>query len=311
MEPGLVSAVLPVHNGARWLRQAIDSVLGQTYPAVEIVTVDDGSTDESFELLSGYGGPVRPYRQKNCGSVGLVRNAAIERSRGEFLAFLDQDDWWLPGKLARQVAMMRSDAQIELVHTAVRHFDDASGDECPPLNPFSRPEQISGDCFEELLLGNPIYNSSVLVRREAVDQVGMCDPANPGNTVQDYDLWLRIAAKCRCGFVAEQLTTYRLHRAQGMRDRRAMLRAELGVLLRIRGEAWWRSDPRGRKRLASLYDDLAVACLEHREWREARRCFQNAWRLDSTARRMVRYGASRLPGPMVNAVRSLKCRFGR
>lgn len=327
MERDLVSVVLTVYNGARWLRQTVDSVLAQTYRPLEVVAVDDGSQDESVSLLASYGQLVRIYSQENCGNVGLVRNASMERARGEYLAFLDQDDWWLPAKLAQQVELMRSDERLGLVHTAVRYFDETTGWECAPLDPNGRPERIAGDCFEELLLANPITSASVLVRRSAVDDVGLCDPRIPGNTVQDYDLWLRIAKKYRCGFLPEPLTVYRMHSAQGYRDRRAMLRAELEVLLRTCEAGSWLADPRRRLRMARLYDSLAVAHYDQGEFAVARRYFRQACQTLPSPRQRLRYSASLLPGwltggmlawkqrllplfPPVATSRARKCRFG-
>ena len=301
-----VSVVIPVYNGERYLQRAIDSVLAQTYPDVEIVVVDDGSTDSSPAMLRAYGNRLRVHHQANCGNVGLVRNTGIERSHGEFVAFLDQDDWWLPEKLSLQVQAIRTSDSIGLVHTAVTDFDDDRCSESGRLNPDAHPERITGQCFEELLLGNPIYNSSVLIRRSALNDVGLCDLQIPGNTVQDYDLWLRLARRFDVAFVRQSVTCYQMHSGQGMWDRRAMLRAELGVLLSIRKRSVWERDKRGRIRLATLYDELAVALFDHGERREGRKFFHEAWRTQPSTSRLIRSAASRLPVSLVNLIRKTK-----
>jgi len=303
---GRVSVVIPVYNGERYLQRAIDSVLAQTYSDVEIVVIDDGSTDGSPAMLREYGDRLRVHHQANCGNVGLVRNTGIDRSHGEFVAFLDQDDWWLPEKLALQVQAMRASDSIGLVHTAVTDFDDDGCSESGLLNPDAHPERITGRCFEELLLGNPMYNSSVMVRRSALNEVGLCDLQIPGNTVQDYDLWLRLAQVFEFAFIPAAVTCYQMHSGQGMWDRRAMLRAELEVLLRIRDRSVWQSDERGKMRLADLYDGLAVACFDQDESLESRRNFQKACALNPSPKRCLRYCVSLLPTTFVHVLQSGK-----
>ena len=203
---------------------------------------------------------------------------------------------------------MRSNEGIGLVHTAVVHFDDESGQETHPLNPAARPERMVGRCVDELLLGNPVYNSSVMVRRSVLDEVGLCDTRISGNTVQDYDLWLRIAQRYEFGFVPEGVTCYRVHRGQGMWDRRAMLEAELDLLLKSRPLGDWLDTPCGQKRLAGLYDELAVAYLDHADSGAARRLFFRAFRARPSVRQLARYIASLLPHKLIDAVRNRKQR---
>lgn len=305
MEQSLVSVVIPVYNGKRFLRQAIDSVLGQTHSQVEVIAIDDGSTDKSAESLAEYGNRIQLHRQSNCGNVGIVRNEGIKRSRGEFVAFLDQDDWWEPTKLARQVDWFRSDDRIGLVHTAVRFHDDNLACEVGPQNPDSRPQDLNGDCFDRLLMGNGICNSSVAVRRTVLEAVGGCDPDIAGNTVQDYDLWLRIARQSRLEYADERLTNFRLHAGQGHKDRRAMLQAEIHLL-----RQWSKQEPdqrwQIRTRLGQLQDELAVACLEMGKPWDARRNFGRAMLAQPNGSRCFRFAASCLPYAMVQWVRERK-----
>src|SRR5256885_2165082 len=125
MASPLVSVVIPIYNGLKYLDRAVASVLAQTYQPIEIILVDDGSTDGSWEWIASYGSQVRPIRQKNAG-VGCARNTGIEHARGDLIAFLDQDDWWMPEKAARQVQAFLDDDRVGLVHTGVSHFDDIS-----------------------------------------------------------------------------------------------------------------------------------------------------------------------------------------
>ena len=230
----LVSVVIPVYNGSAYLEQAIRSVLAQTYPHIEIIAVNDGSTDESAQILARVGTQVRVISQANAG-VAAARNAGIANARGEFICFLDQDDYWRPEKVAEQVARFRSSDRVGLVHTDVICHNEHNNNFTNHINP-ADPKQMVGDCYERLLMGNAICNSSVMVRKSLIDIVGLCDPRIRGNTVQDYDLWLRVASVSHLDCVPKRLTVFRLHGGQGHSDHRAMIREELELLLPLRPE---------------------------------------------------------------------------
>jgi glycosyltransferase involved in cell wall biosynthesis len=269
----LVSVVLPVHNGQSYLRAAIESVLTQTHRPIELVVVDDGSTDASADLAASYGPRLVLVRQEN-GGVAAARNAGIRAARGDLIAFLDQDDWWLPAKLAKQVACFQREESIGLVHTATCHFDDTRSAFAGSSGPAT--EVLTGHCYEELLLRNGIYNSSVMVSRQALDTVGLLDTSIEGNTVQDYDLWLRIAQHFPLAFVPERLTIWRLHPGQGYWSRSRMLTQELRLLDRITREHPGRLSAAMQERMAALLTELGEAHLEARQRGAARRYFARA-----------------------------------
>ena len=160
-----------------------------------------------------------------------------------------------------------------------------------------------GNCYEDLLLGNPLYNSSVMVRRSVIDHIGPCDSNILGNTIQDYDLWLRVAKSYRFAFVPDAVTCYRIHAGQGMWDRRAMLEGELAMLLRLHDTGYWMGDTRRRQRLANLYDELAVSHLDHGNYRLSRRYFQRAAGISPSLRQVSRFAACCLPSWVVKRIR--------
>lgn len=299
---GTVSVIVPVYNGCAFLAKTIESVLAQSYPAIELIAVDDGSTDESARLLAGYGPKITVISQVNQG-VAAARNAGIRASSGEFVAFVDQDDCWLREKVTRQVELLRSNERIGLVHTGVIYFDEATQAEVGPENPNVRPDLMTGDCYESLLMMNAINNSSVMVRRAALDRVGGPDENIRGNTVQDYDLWLRIAKDYHLAFVPERLTVFRLHAGQGHRDLRAMLSEQLALLLRHQSDNEWRRSSARRRRLADLHDRLAVTHFEAGDARAARRHFAQALQIEPSRRRLGRFSASCLPNGAVARLR--------
>lgn len=160
---GLVSVVIPVYNGEKFIRNAIDSVLSQSHANIEVVVINDGAQDNSSSVVSQYGDPVRLIEQENAG-VAAARNVEIAEAGGEFVAFLDQDDCWTESKLELQLGIF-TNPNIGLVHTQVQYFDWRTGAQRDLLNPEARSHEIVGNCKPRLLLGNGMYNSSVMVRK--------------------------------------------------------------------------------------------------------------------------------------------------
>ncbi len=156
----LVSVVIPVFNGERHLGEALESVRRQTHPEVEVIVVDDGSTDRSVEIARAHGGRMRLLRQANEGTAS-ARNRGVRSSRGAFLAFLDQDDRWEPDKLSLQVRALRESAESQVVFGMVRQF-------ISPEMPEDFRKRIR--CPAHPVAG--YLPSVVLLRREAFFQVG-------------------------------------------------------------------------------------------------------------------------------------------
>jgi glycosyltransferase involved in cell wall biosynthesis len=303
----LASVIVPVYNGARFLRAALDSVLAQTYRPVEIVVVDDGSTDVSPGVIASYGDRVRSLRQANSG-VAAARNAGIRAASGELIALLDQDDWWLPGKMAAQVERFAADPGLGLVHTGIVQYSEDTGTFVDVYDT-SLSAALQGHCHARLMMGNGIFNSSVMLRKSAALEAGLLDPSIPGNTVQDYDLWLRVARRRRLGFVPDQLTVLRLHEGQGTWDRRAMLADELRLLERHVGRGGLGRGTAMRGRVARLLDELGRAHLEAGDAPAARSCFARALGMRCSWRAASLYAVSFLPRPAGDWVRRQRQRW--
>jgi glycosyltransferase involved in cell wall biosynthesis len=272
--PPLVSVVIPVYNGSRFLREAIDSTLGQTYSPVQVIVVDDGSVDDSAQIIRSYGSRVDYVGQQNAG-VARARNKGVSAARGDFIAFLDQDDWWRPDKISRQMEFFIQDPDVGLVHSEAAHYDNPSSAFVERFNP-NRSDLLTGHCYERLLLGNAIFNSSVMIRRSVLDTVGVFDTQIQGNTIQDYDLWLRIARRSSLVYIPEQLTIYRLHPDQGMWMARDSLVEELRLLDRILDNTDAPLTREMRDRMAKLLDQVGVAHFDARDAKLARQCFARA-----------------------------------
>ena len=207
----LITVIIPSYNSVRFIREAIDSVLAQSGISLEILVVDDGSTDETQSVLQAYDDRVRVLTQVRGGPY-RARNLAAEQARGEWLAFLDADDAWLPGKLAAQLELAQGG--VDLVYTDRLNFGDISRVKARQSDSVLLHD---GDVFSALLMGNFITLSSVLLRKSTFMDLKGFDILRHG--VQDWDLWLRYAGSGRrVGLCTEVLTRYRIHDQQMTND---------------------------------------------------------------------------------------------
>lgn len=201
-----VSVIIPTYNYARFLREAIDSALAQTHPALEIIVVDDGSTDETPQILAGYGDRIRAIRQNNLG-VGAARNTGIAAARGEYLSFLDSDDIWQPRKLEMEIARFEADPSLGMVHCGAESFDAAGNTLLVSLT------GMEGWIASELLrLDRQVITapgSGMIVPKRVAEEIGGYDDRLQPS--EDWDFCYRVAARYRVGFVGEVLVRYRLH----------------------------------------------------------------------------------------------------
>lgn len=309
MTAPLVSVVVPVYNGEKYLRAALDSALVQTYPALEIIAVDDGSTDSSPEILASYGSRLTMIRQQNAG-VASARNAAIGASSSEFIAFLDQDDWWISEKkIEKQVASFQSYAKLGLVHTGVQVYSESASSFIDPPMPVHLSPMLQGYCYQQLLFDNAVYNSSVMIRRSVLSATGLFDLNMSRNTVQDYDLWLRLARHYPFGYIAEPLTVLRLHGEMGTRNRQAMLGDELRVLERTVGLKGIHDSAPLRARVARILNELGVYHLDAHAPRLARSCFARALRMRCSSRTVLLLAATFLPSMGLEWLRRQRSRW--
>src|SRR5262249_16695009 len=167
----LVSIIIPPYNSARYLCDAIDSVLAQTFTDFEVLVIDDGSTDETESLMSRYGPPIRYIRQENRG-VARARNRGIEESRGGYVAFLDADDTWFPHKLERQIEALKLRGEYRFCYS---NFTAVTSD----LRPFFvKRIDPRGNALEDLLLRGNVVGSicTVLCDRLLFEAAGGFDP---------------------------------------------------------------------------------------------------------------------------------------
>lgn len=212
-----ISVIIPTYNHARFVAQAIESVLAQTLPPQEIFVVDDGSTDDTHRVLKPFANRVCVVRQANRG-VSAARNAGIELATGDLIAFLDADDIWFPTKLERQMERFEANPEIGLVHCGTEEID-ANGKRIG-----QSVDGMEGWVADDLLLFRRAVilggGSGAMFSRASIDEVGEFDTGM--STSADWDFHYRIARRYKVAFVTEVLLQYRLHATNMHGNIRAM-----------------------------------------------------------------------------------------
>src|SRR5262245_46984236 len=220
-----VSIVIATRNYGRYLAGALQSVLDQTWHDLEVIVIDDGSTDDTPDVIRPFLADPRVRTQSTDGlGQSRAKNLGVQLSRAPLIAFLDGDDEWLPTKLERQLALF-ANPSVGVVYSR-RTLMDANGrDLCTPEGTFAR-----GRVYDHLLAQNFVCFSSAIVRREVFELVGMFDPDLPLSI--DYDLWLRVARHYEFDFVDEPLIRYRTGHANLSSRIAERLKSVLSILRR-------------------------------------------------------------------------------
>lgn len=271
----LVSVIIPAYNGERYIAQSIRSVLDQTVSDLELIIVDDGSTDRTAEIvaeLQKTDDRIRCFRQDNSGQAA-ARNAGISRSRGELIAFLDQDDLWIQNKLELQIKEMNK-SQVDLIFSNGYVFTGGDIKSEVMLFPTVEGRFSGAEMFRLLFMQNRIPVLTALVRKEALSKIGPLDEDPRYQNSDDYDLWLRLASH-GADFLGlpDRLVRYRSHPGQASKDKVRMLVAELAVL-RKHEQTELVNDEDKSRRFASLYGDLILARVDEKRFDEARACMR-------------------------------------
>ncbi len=276
----LVSAVVATYNRADLVAQTLDSILAQSYSNLEVIVVDDGSTDGTGEMIrERYGDRVRYFRQDNAGP-SAARNWGIEQARGEYIAFLDDDDLWLPTKIERQVAALQRapDCVVCYARCEVLGDDGAGTGEVFAVSDEGR----SGDVFTLVLRRTAMLLPTVLVRRAALDEVGLFDPALPIG--EDTDLFLRLTLDYPAVYLRETLALVREHEGRKTRDdmrRGRHLRARvynMAKLLDVVPPNREHLLPMIARRLVKARLDMVRLGLAEHAWEDLVKQLQEVWR---------------------------------
>jgi len=227
-----VSVIIPTYNCAKYICEAVDSVLAQTYNDFEIVVVDDGSTDDTKDILQRYNGRIRYIYQSNKG-VSAARNLGLREAKGKYIAFLDADDIWLPEKLECQTKLLEENPDTVMVFSDIEMFSEntlirfsmSRSNNYQPYGSlkwrilqkeFNDGTLIKGITFGDLVLDNSILPATVVLKRICLDSIGYFDEGLP--IAEDYDLWLRISQKFKILYF-NKITARRRYRQDSASDR--------------------------------------------------------------------------------------------
>ena len=281
-----VSAIIPAYNAGAYIRHAIESALAQTYQPLEILVVDDGSSDRTPEIVSDFPSPVRLIRQEN-GGPASARNLGASTARGDWLALLDADDWWFPEKLHAQLEYA-TDPRVGMIHCLADHQQG------------SVPAELE---FERLWERNWIINSSVLIRRSVFQALGGFNEAKELISVEDYNLWVRAAAaQWRIVTCPDVLVHYT--RGIGISSNSARFLSaslynvdDLGKRLSLAASVI-------QKKRNEIISNFGRNALFERDLGTARRLLRQAFRENSSTRNLVHMLSASMPAPVLNIRRN-------
>lgn len=230
MSQCLVSVVVPVYNGEQYLEKTVESILSQDYLNIELILVDDGSSDNSVESIKNIAAQdhrIKPFYNSN-GGVANARNFGIAQAKGEFIAFCDQDDLWLPTKLTKQIPLFEN-LKVGLVYCGAIADYIAHNKQSKP----SFANKQKGLVFDKLVQLNMLTCCTAVARKTYLEQVGNFDEDRALMGVDDWHLWLKLAMVCEFDYVEEHLAIHVFHGDNYSLNDEKMHEAEIVCLNKI------------------------------------------------------------------------------
>jgi glycosyltransferase involved in cell wall biosynthesis len=262
---GLVSVIVPVYNRENYIDGTIKSILEQSYQSIEIIVINDGSSDNSLlilkQLVEQYPNKIVIIDQKNQGQT-IARNNGIRQAKGEFIAFLDSDDLWLKDKLQKQLPLFKNN--VGLVYSGIYTIDAMNH----ILNQELCDKEIKGDIYHQLLIKNRMTGGTVIVKKMVLDQVGLFDETL--NAAENWDLWLRISKHSLVDYVNEPLMKYRVHAGNMSKDALLMLSVTQRILSKYLEKSTDIPQEIYQQAYAHLYYRTGVYYFSQFQYQEAR-----------------------------------------
>lgn len=265
----VISVVIPVYNGAKTIKETIESVLQQTYQSFEIIVINDGSQDETLAVINSIQDQrVKVFSYPNAG-LSASRNRGFAQARGEYIAFLDADDLWTKDKLEAQLEALQQNPQAAVAYSWTDHIDEDGK--------FLRPasyNSCSGNVYERLLIGNfLVCGSNTLIRAQALTKIGGFDESL--NSAEDWDMWLRLAPCHEFVVVPRPQVLYRISPYSMSANISKMELASLQVLERAYSQAPEALQYRKKETLGFIYKFLMDKALQdsvasRRGWKAAK-----------------------------------------
>ncbi len=273
----LVTVVIPTYNRADFILESVNSVLSQSFQDFEILIVDDGSTDDTLQIIQGLNNPrIRVLPQVHQG-VSAALERGWQEARGKYIGRVDSDDVWLPTLLETLVPIMERDANVGVAYARAQGMDETGR---PLAQLVGAPERFPGETLKSLLYGDFVTPMAVVIRRTAIQQAGGYDESLIGN--EDWDLWIRIARKDSIAYVPEIRARYRFHTHNLTRtssDRMTRLMQDrIRVLDKFFAEPSHSEDLLAIRPVAyrNVYLDWMIRALEARRWQDAKAAFWHA-----------------------------------
>ena len=306
-----VSVVIPTYNTANLLPDAVESVLTQTYRDFELIVVDDGSTDETPEVMGGYTDDVRYIRKENGGSAS-ARNRGIREATGQYVALLDADDLWLPEKLECQMEQFEAQRDLAWSYTDWIHVDAETG--APMYHGSQVMSYRGGDVLRPLLVRLFIPPSTEVIRRDVFEEVGTYDESELHRISEDWEFSLQVAERYPVGYVDQPLVKRRHHSGKKTTT------MDLEHAFESRRSIIEKTVRRNPDRLADIHDSaLANLCtrigskwLNREERARARELLVTAIQHDPRFWRAWMYGvAAFLPRPILRVLGRVRAVFRR
>lgn len=285
-----ISVIIPVLNGERYLEETIRSVFAQTYPPCEIIVVDDGSRDGSAEIVRRMSGPVPlSYNRQQHQGQSAARNAGVALARGDWIAFLDQDDVWHPEKLAVQVECMQGHPEVSFFYSA-QDFVDEAGRLLTTPRWVTKPDPLFQD-------RPPASPSTVLLKKALFLHHGGFNPLL--RIGEDGELFARIALTTPIRYISRSLVKYRRHSAQSSKNKQIWV--DSWPMYHQCSSELWRDNPKKQailaERTAAVYADLGRHYLRTGDYDKAREFFRQSFSLRPWSwSNLRRWGLSYLPG---------------
>jgi glycosyltransferase involved in cell wall biosynthesis len=281
-----VSIIMPVLNGQKYIGEAIGSIAAQTYRDFELIVVNDGSTDGTYDQLQQFMGRIDLKCIQHATRQGIARsvNDGLRNASGQFIAFLDHDDLWFPGFLETQMAHLERHPDVGMVHSDFQTVDSAGNVLEASVATCRNRKRVSGHVFPALFMDSFIVGNSVLIRKECFDRLGGFDETL---RIGDYQMWLRIARNYKVDYTPKVLTKYRQHQTQDSRTFSAEdvppgLMA-LRSILELYPDVWRELGKRAiGRRMASLYVDMAHPSFTKGLGRDARIFLRKALHFEPT-----------------------------
>jgi glycosyltransferase involved in cell wall biosynthesis len=289
----LVSVVIPAYNASRYVEDALKSVLGQNYPSLQVIVVNDGSTDNTLEVLSRFKDRIQIIDKVNEGSA-TARNAAFRVARGKYIAFLDSDDFWLPGKLETQIRYMEAAPSVGVTYGLFDKRTESKDEKIDMEKTFADFEYLtashdaelipdwSGWIYRKMLFESLPHTITVVMRADLVANVGYFDEGLRRG--QDYDYWIRLSRVTEFHKLAKKMAVYRIH-GENITKRVMLVNSELAVVKKAIKQWGYRdvdgsliSEKEIDKRISELNFNFAYQHCWKGDAKIAYRSFLTSWR---------------------------------